>query len=771
MSAKSRLVYRTACVTAAIILAATAHPLFAQAPSITSISPQAVQPGGTIDLTIRGGNLAGVTKLWTSFPGQAVLSPDVKDNGKNAAQVVYRITVPATTSVGLHAVRIATPKGISSMKLVVIDDLKSVAQVKTNKSPQAAQAIEIPCAVDGVVDSLSRNYYKFKATAGRKISFEVLARRMGSALDPMIRILDSEGREITYSDDEPGLVADSQLCHIFKSAGEYLIEVRDIRYQGGATYNYRLRVGDFPCVTVPYPMGAKRGTEVALSFAGSHVGDVVPTKIKVPADAKLNWLNVGAKRKGGKSSGFAALSIGDAAEVVEKEPNGELAQATRAELGAGLNGRFDTPGDIDRFVFAAKKGQKFAFASITRSQGAPSDLVLKLTDAKGKQLATADDTGANDGIINYTFPADGDYILAVEDLHRRGGTAYAYRIAVAAPGAGFALSAVADRANVPAGGATSITVNVIRGTYKGPIEVSAINLPPGITSDTAIVPTNGTSVILTLSGAPNTPSGTIHANSIVGKAKIGNVEQTVTADVDAAIMASHNAMPRPPHVLASASAVALVPAAQIALKTDTRELVFGRDLKATLKVTVQRQAGFDEAVTLAVTPAKGGLPANVTAAVKPIPKGKNEIDIVFTATSKAAIGEFTAVLTGTIKQGKTTVAQVVPGIRLKLQAPLKLTIDSGDGKLKKGGQLKVKVIVERNPALKAPITLTFKKLPKGVTAPAATIPADKNEVEILLTAKEDAQVGKAAGVVIAGAATVGKAKFAANSPAVKLTVE
>jgi len=236
-------------------------------------------------------------------------------------------------------------------------------------------------------------------------------------------------------------------------------------------------------------------------------------------------------------------------------------------------------------------------------------------------------------------------------------------------------------------------------------------------------------------------------------------------------MASHNAMPRPPHVLASASAVALVPAAQIALKTDTRELVFGRDLKATLKVTVQRQAGFDEAVTLAVTPAKGGLPANVTAAVKPIPKGKNEIDIVFTATSKAAIGEFTAVLTGTIKQGKTTVAQVVPGIRLKLQAPLKLTIDSGDGKLKKGGQLKVKVIVERNPALKAPITLTFQKLPKGVTAPAATIPADKNEVEILLTAKEDAQVGKAAGVVIAGAATVGKAKFAANSPAVKLTVE
>ncbi len=771
MLAKSRLVYRTACLTAALTLLVTAQPLFAQAPSISSISPQAVQPGGTVDLTIRGGNLTGATKLWTSFPAQAVLSPDVKDNGKNAAQVVYRITVPATASVGMHAVRIATPKGISALKLVVIDDLKSVAQVKTNKSQQTAQVLQVPCAVDGVVDSLSRNYYKFKATAGQKISFEVLARRMGSALDPMIRILDSEGREITYSDDEPGLVSDSQLCHVFKTAGEYLVEVRDIRYQGGATYNYRLRIGDFPCVTVPYPMGAKRGTEVALSFAGAHVGDLAPMKVKIPADAKLSWLNVGAKRKGGQSSGFAALSIGDAAEVVEKEPNDEIAQATRAELGAGLNGRFDTPGDIDRFVFAAKKGQKFTFTSITRSQGAPSDLVLKLTDAKGKQFATAEDTGANDGIVNYTFPADGDYILAVEDLHRRGGSAYVYRIAVAAPGAGFALSANLDRANVPAGAAAAITITVIRGAHKGPIEISAIDLPPGITSDTAIVPTNGTSSILTLSGAPNTPSGTIHAISIIGKAKIGKVEQTVTANVAAAIKASHNAMPRPPQVLASASAVALVPAAQIALKSNTRELVFGRDLKATLKVTVQRQAGFDAAITLAVTPAKGGLPANVTAAVKPIPKGKNEVDIVFSATNKAAIGEFTAVLTGTIKQGKTTVAQVVPGIRLKLQGPLKLTVDSGDGKLKKGGQLKVKVTVERNPALKAPIALTFQKLPKGVTAAAATIPADKNEVEILLTAKDNAQVGKVAGVVIAGAATIGKAKFAANSSAINLTVE
>ena len=81
----------------------------------------------------------------------------------------------------------------------------------------------------------------------------------------------------------------------------------------------------------------------------------------------------------------------------------------------------------------------------------------------------------------------------------------------------------------------------------------------------------------------------------------------------------------------------------------------------------------DEAITLAVTPEanKGGLPGNVTAEVKPIAKDTNEIVVTFKATDKAPVGTFTAVLTATIKQGKTTVTQTVPGIALTIQDPPK----------------------------------------------------------------------------------------------------
>src|SRR5579871_2872790 len=168
-----------------MLMAGLANSVSAQVPSISGASPQAAKPGEATTVKIRGGNLAGVTQIWTSFPGEAVLAPDVPDNGKNAGELVYKITTAPDVPVGVHGIRVATMGGTSNLMLFVIDELTSVAQVKPNKSPSTAQALAVPCAVDGNVDSLVRNYYKFSAQAGQQLSFEVLARRIGSPLDPM----------------------------------------------------------------------------------------------------------------------------------------------------------------------------------------------------------------------------------------------------------------------------------------------------------------------------------------------------------------------------------------------------------------------------------------------------------------------------------------------------------------------------------------------------------------------------------------------------------
>lgn len=743
------------------------------APAITSTAPQAVTPGSQTDVLVKGSELKDSAVLWTSFAGKAALSADVKDNGTSATQTTWRLNVPAETPVGIHGIRVAGPTGVSPLKLIMVDDLPSVAQAAGTSAIEKAQELTLPVAVDGYVPNLNRSFYRIKVAAGQKLSIEVVARRLGSALDPLVRLLDSSGRELTYSDDEPGLRGDARIHHTFGKAGDYVIEVRDIRYQGGAGHFYRLRVGDFPCLSSPYPMGVTRGTVAKVSFVGPDTEGVGEIEVRAPSEPDVHWVNVAARRTNGKSSGFTTLRVEDGPVAVEAEPNNEPGKATRVEPGSSINGRLESVGDLDHFVFAATKGQKIRFNMVTRRQGVPTSAYFRLLKPDGGQAAAKEDFGVGDAFFDYTFPADGDYTLVVEELHRRGGPEFAYRIETHPITPTFDLTATADTLNIGAGSTSMITVNVARRGYNGPIHVAATDLPAGITSNPTVIGPGMKSVVLTVSSGSDTPPGTFVPVKVVGRGLIGEEEFEIAASTEEAQKTQFSALPWGPQNLDGHVAVAVSPKPQIRLRPATGEVVFGQSLSTTVKVIAERDEGFDEAITLAITPdaKKGGLPGNVTAAVTPIAKGKNEAVVTFTATDKAPLGDFTVAMTGTIKQGKTTVVQTVPGVTLRLQAPMKITLTPAGDKLAAGAELKAKVTVERNPALKGDVTLTFQNLPKGVTAAQTTIPADKNETEVTLAAAADAAKGAIKNLNVKAEVTVGKAKVSAVSPNVALTIE
>lgn len=763
------------CLLASVVLfLAAAGPALAQAPTITYTTPMAIKPGQPSDLKLQGAGLAGPTQFWTSFPAQAVLKPDVPMNGMNAAECVYQVTVPSDVPVGIYGVRVATGNGTSPIRIVVIDDLPSVAQAASNNTPAGAQVLTLPTAVDGQVGNLSQHYFKFTVAAGQLVSFDLLAKRIGSALDPMIRLLDAKGRELAYSDDVPGLRSDSRLCYQFKDAGEYLLEVRDIRFQGSANHFFRLRIGDFPCVTVPYPLAAKKGAPANVNFAGLHLDGVQPTAVNFPADAKFDWASVGAKRANGASSAFAQIAVSDRDEFLETEPNDDPKVPNRVDLAQGINGRFDKVGDTDHFVFAAKKGQAMTFTGLTRRAGSPASLNMRLLNAAVGQLAAKEDFGAIDPTFDFTFPDDGDYTLAVQDLHRQGGPQYAYRIVATPVQAGFTLSASADTLNVVAGGTTMITVTSARKGYAGAISVAAVDLPPGITSHPTFIGPGRDTAVLTLRSAPDAAPGKIALAKIVGTAKINNADVTSVATISPALTTLFSGLPWPPQNLTNSFAVGVAPKMPISLTAEPAELVFGKDLSATVKIKVARQEKFDEAVTIAVTPAAppgAGLPAGITAAVKPIAKGTNEIDIVFTANAQAPLGEFTAVLTGAINQNNVNTTQPTPGITLRLRSPFEVAVKLDADKIARGGTLKGKVTIDRNPAFKGPITLTLVNLPKGVTAAPATVAEGAAEAEIVLTVAADAAQGAVNNINVKGDAMNGAAKLTGTSPNIALTVE
>ena len=108
--------------------------VLAQSPSISHTIPAAVAAGQPRDIVFFGGNLAAPTGIWWNMPVEAALTPGLEKNGTDAGQVSYRVNVPATVPVGIYATRVATGGGISNVRLVMVDDLPSIAKVGTNKS-------------------------------------------------------------------------------------------------------------------------------------------------------------------------------------------------------------------------------------------------------------------------------------------------------------------------------------------------------------------------------------------------------------------------------------------------------------------------------------------------------------------------------------------------------------------------------------------------------------------------------------------------------------
>ncbi len=749
-----------------IVLGLCASVVVAQEPVINGTVPGALVPGAATQFQINGGNLAVAKKLWLSFPGEAVLAEGIEKNGENPGQVTYKINVPAETACGIYATRVVTDKGISPLRLIFIDDLPSIASVGSNVQLASAQVVSVPTAIDGAVAGLSWQYFKFSVTAGQRLSFEVLARRIGSSLDPFLRLLDTKGRELAYNDDTPGLSSDSSIIYTFKDAGEYLLELRDIKYGGGT---YRLRIGDFPVATVAYPLAVQRGIATNVTLAGFAVDGLSPMTLAVPPTQTAEWMNFSLKRPNG-ASGYSTVAVVSTPQFLEHEPNNTAEQANQVDLSHDINGRFEQPGDVDRFVFAAKKDQSITLTGITRQQGSPTDLNFRILNKDGGQVAAAEDSGTSEGSLTFKFPSDGEYSLVVEDLNHRGGSEHVYRIAATTTSPQFSLAGSLDALNIPAGGSVMATVTAVRTGYNGPIELSALNLPAGVTASKSVIGAGRNDAAITLQAGPDFAAGELYNIAIVGTARIGDADVVIPAEICGVLKARNNNMRWSPLMLSKSVAASSAPAPGFAWRAEPSVVVFGKDLSAKVKLIATRAAGFEEGVVVAVTPAQNGLPAGVTVAVKNIDKGQTEAEIVISANNQAALGDFTAALTGTLKQGDKTAVQGM-ALRLNLTAPMTMKLDPAGGKISKGGELIVKAIVERNPAFAGPVNVTLQNLPAGITAAPATIPADQTSVDLKLTATADVAAATINNLTVKGDAMAGAAKLEATSAAVTLAVE
>jgi hypothetical protein len=731
-------------IAAAVAIATCfAAPLAAQPPAITFTQPSAALPGQATDIVVYGGNLVGASSVWTTLPTTAKveLTPGLEGNGTKADSVSYRLTVPADAPVGIYALRLVTPGGISSPRLLMIDDLPTMIDSGANKTIQSAQPLTFPGAVDGACEAESYDFYKLTVAAGQRISVEVVARRLGSALDPVVRLIDSGGRELAYSDDEGGIGADSRFAHQFAAAGDYYLELRDIRYQGSGNHRYRLRVGDFPLANTPFPLSGKKGTTPKLAVAGPKADGMPPLSVPVPADVPGGRIPVGAKYPQGQGSAALTLFASSGLEQVEIEPNDTLQTATPIVLPYAVNGRFEIPRDRDYFEFPAKTGERFLISGRTRSMGSPTDLFMRLYNADGALLVEAEDAGTEDGVINYTFPADGLYRLMVEDLLRRGGGEFVYRIEFEPYRPGFSLVVDADKFDAPKGGVLVLKVTAARVEYNGPITLSVVGAGEELALANNVIPEGKPDTQLSVTLPPGFDQGLARTMSIVGMAKIGETDFSARASTLTPLRALFNGLPYPPAGLDGTIGLGIGPvfADFFQLSVEPAAVPFAQVVgTATFTVKANKLNGFDDLITLAVD----GLPPGMTATVANIDKGKAEAAIQLAGPGAMAEGEYAFRIVGSAtfqNQPKTVAAAGV----LRVVKPIEVSAVPA-GAINRGAAQKLKITLSRDPAATAAVMVKFKNLPPGVAAPAeVTIAEGQNEIEIDLSATADAPVGPA----------------------------
>jgi hypothetical protein len=680
----------------------------------------------------------------------------------------------------MYRFRLATASGLSNFRPFCVDNLPEVQQSNGNHSPSTAQPVPVPCVVTGRVQAETSGFFRFTVASGQRLSFEVLGRRLGSGLDPVLRLHDVSGRVLpgAYSDDAPGLQSDARLTHTFAVAGDYVVELRDTTHKGGADYWYRLRIGDFPCAVIPVPAAVKRGTKTSVSFAGPQVEGVPPIEVHAPADPAIEAVSVAPVGPSGLPAWPVTLLLSDHDELLAGDNIGALAQAQRLNPPCGVTGRFRQKGQKDHFALAASKGQRFRIMAHTADLLSPAEVYLTIRDGAGGELARSDPR--REAILDFTAPADANFFIIAEHLNYGFGPCEVYRITVTPPTPGFELALATDRVMVPQGQSALIPVaTLVRGDFGGPIELRVVG-PPGLTGS-ATIPAG---VVQTEPPQPNPGEPPppkvppvaqlpIHASAdlnpgayevkVMAKAVADGKELIAFASTKSVVQAQMAGLPHPPREWLRGVGIAVTPKPPFTLAALWERPQAVRGLGDSLVVVATRDAGFDGEIALAAVG-----PPGVTATNAVIPAGRVEAVLQIKVSAKAALGTFPFTVIGrTHQDGHTYTATLLPP-PLQIDLPFALKVEPNPLALEPGGSASLLVTAVRKGGYSGPIGLELRNLPAQVTAGRAEIGAGKNSVAIRLAAAAGAPLASRGDVDVLGTAPLGGQQAASPSFTVRV---
>ncbi|MXX75413.1 MAG: hypothetical protein F4210_15190 [Holophagales bacterium] len=506
-------------------------------PNLVDMHPHGGQQGRALRLVIEGYGVVGEMEIESTLPGSFArlgeaaeadrLQKQRRPNDRNLQAAVFLVEIDADAAPGLYPLRAISEDGLSNALLFRVDTVSEVSERSLRDGVRSSSAAAepprinaLPVVVNGTLDGAERDRYRFQAGPDERIVLEVEARRVGSAIDPVLRLLDSEGSEIAFNQEGPGIDVDARLDWEPPEAGEYVVEVHDARFSDQRRNFYRLKLiaaANYEYADAVFPLGARRGEETRFELSGGTVaatdetpGAGTPARAATAAaPSSARWarrtVTHAASRASrfdivgpatGAAAGSAALPfpvlVSDLPEVLEEETN--PAGALTAPV--VVNGRIDEAGEVDRYRITAEPGQRLLIKVEGATLGS-SDLfgVLTVTTPDGEYLASSGDdipdpdtfrllsptaTSFDPWVMVETPEGADELHVTVEDLVGRGGPRFGYRLTATANGPDFELRLSTAQLTLNSGASKPIEVGAVRRGYLGPIRLYVEEPPAGI---------------------------------------------------------------------------------------------------------------------------------------------------------------------------------------------------------------------------------------------------------------------------------------------------
>jgi hypothetical protein len=377
-------------------------------PTISFTTPPGIQRGTTATIVIEGTDLTGARAIVFSEPGlsgrilsvhavpeeklslESKPSSGVKPYFEEPAKMEATVEVSAEkwTAIGIHSFRFITPHGSSTPGKIDVAAFPEIGEREPNNSQNQAQHITLPVTINGaILKAGDFDEFEFEAKQDQEIVFLVNSGGIGSALDPVVEVFDSQGRQLMTNLEEKGSPAIG--CKI-PADGRYLVRINDYLKGGSLRHTYRLTVGQFPFLKGLYPLGLRAGTTHPIQVSGYNLGvtrNVSPEPFGLASGKIMDIGTLGVSTPQGDSMNVLPIAIGRYEESEETGHNNtpELAQDLKAPITVNARITRDSLGNAlpDYYRFSAKKGQLFILETAASRLGSPLDSVIEVLDARG----------------------------------------------------------------------------------------------------------------------------------------------------------------------------------------------------------------------------------------------------------------------------------------------------------------------------------------------------------------------------------------------------